>query len=273
METEVNNKIPFLDVFITASDNGEFLTSVYRKSTFSSLFMNFKSFLPKTYKLGLISTLADRVYKICHNRMTFNFEIEKVKAFLCKNAYPPHLINKQVKKFINKTQQASEQNKEDKENIFFIKLPYIGNHSDAVQNKIKELSAQLCKGINIKLVFTTKKISSFFSTKDVNPSVLRSRVVYHFTCASCNASYVGQTTRHFNVRVNEHLNKKSNPSGVFKHLGENSGCRQACDKSCFKVIDSDQSSFRLQIKEAIHNEWLKPTINKQKQLLKLGILV
>ena len=41
METEVNNKIPFLDVFITASDNGVFLTSVYRKSTFSGLFMNF----------------------------------------------------------------------------------------------------------------------------------------------------------------------------------------------------------------------------------------
>jgi len=197
----------------------------------------------------------------------------KVKSFLCKNAYPPHLINKQVKKYIHKAQQTSEQNKEDREKIFFIKLPYIGNHSDAVQNKIKELSAQLCKGINIKLVFTTKKISSFFSTKDVNPSVLRSHVVYHFTCASCNASYVGQTTRHFNVRVNEHLNKKSTPSGIFKHLGENSGCRQACDKSCFKVIDSDQSSFRLQIKEAIHNVWLKPTINKQKQLLKLGILV
>ena len=200
--------------------------------------------------------------------MTFNFEIERVKAFLCKNAYPPHLIDKQVKKYIHKTQQVSEQNKEDKGNIFFIKLPYIGSHSDAVQNKIKELSVQLCKDINIKLVFTTKKISSFFSTKDVIPSALRSHVVYNFTCASCNASYVGQTTRHFNVRVNEHLNKKSNPSGVFKHLEDDRDCRQACDKSCFKVIDSDQSSFRLQIKEAIHNVWLKPTINKQKQLFK-----
>ena len=168
--------------------------------------------------------------------MTFNFEIERVKAFLCKNAYPPHLIDKQVKKYMHKTQQVSEQNKEDKENIFFIKLPYIGSHSDAVQNKIKELSVQLCKDINIKLVFTTKKISSFFSTKDVIPSTLRSHVVYNFTCASCNASYVGQTTRHFNVRVNEHLNKKSTPSGIFKHLGENSGCRLAATNHVLKSL-------------------------------------
>ena len=105
------------------------------------------------------------------------------------------------------------------------------------------------------------------------PSAHRSHVVYHFTCARCNSSYVGQTTRHYDVRVHEHLYKQSQPPSVFKHLAENPCCREACDESCFKFIDSDSSPFRLQIKEAIHNEWLKPDINKQKQLLRLSILV
>ena len=123
------------------------------------------------------------------------------------------------------------------------------------------------------MVFTSKKVASFFSTKDKLPSALRSHVVYQFTCARCKASYVGQTTRHFDIRVHEHLHKKSQPSSVFKHLNENQSCHEACDESCFKIIDRDISPFRLEIKEAIHNEWIKPKINKQKQLLKLSILV
>ena len=135
------------------------------------------------------------------------------------------------------------------------------------------LCRQLCKTQNNKLVFTSGKVSSYFSTKDKMPSALNSHVVYKFTCACCNASYVGETKRHYTVRVNEHLHKKSEPSSVFKHLEADKKCRDACDISCFEVIDRDNSTYRLKVKEAIHNEWLKPSINKQKKLLQVGILV
>ena len=105
------------------------------------------------------------------------------------------------------------------------------------------------------------------------PSTLHSHVVYKFTCACCKASYVGETTRHYNIRVQEHLNKRSAPSSIFKHLDVDQKCRDSCDSSCFKIIDRDTSGYRLKVKEAIHNEWLKPSINKQKNLLKVGILV
>ena len=73
--------------------------------------------------------------------------------------------------------------------------------------------------------------------------------------------------------VNEHLHKKMQPSSIFKHLEGNKTCRDACNKLCFEVIDSDTSPFRLKMKEAIHTDWIKPTINKQQKLLKMGILV
>ena len=41
METEVKNKIPFLDILITSSEKGDFHTSVYRKKTFTGLLLNF----------------------------------------------------------------------------------------------------------------------------------------------------------------------------------------------------------------------------------------
>ena len=90
------------------------------------------------------------------------------------------------------------------------------------------------------------------------PNGLRARVIYKFKCAGCNACYVGQTSRHYDTRVHEHLHKKSQPSSVYKHLEAIVLCRQACSTTCFEVIDTDSSSFRLEVKEAIHNEWIKP---------------
>ena len=66
--------------------------------------------------------------------------------------------------------------------------------------------------------------------------ILKSRVVYQFTCASCGARYTGETNRHFNTRVNEHLFRDKN-SHIFKHLSASKGCRDKCDISCFKILD------------------------------------
>ena len=52
---------------------------------------------------------------------------------------------------------------------------------------------------------------------DPIPGGLHSRVVYNFTCAGCNACYVGETTRHFSTRVREHL-AVDKASHIFKHL-------------------------------------------------------
>ena len=44
-----------------------------------------------------------------------------------------------------------------------------------------------------------------FSPKDFVPDSLKSRVVYQFSCASSGGRYIGETNRHFNARVHEHL--------------------------------------------------------------------
>ena len=56
METEVNNKLPFLDVLLDNSNPPSLVTSVFRKSTYTGLLTNFLSFSPFPYKLGLIRT-------------------------------------------------------------------------------------------------------------------------------------------------------------------------------------------------------------------------
>ena len=57
-----------------------------------------------------------------------------------------------------------------------------------------------------------------FSVKDFVPQSLSSRVVYNFTCAGCNACYIGETTPHICTRVRAQLVSADKSSHVYKHL-------------------------------------------------------
>ena len=182
-------QFPFLDVLSTRSDR--LITSVYRKSTFTELLQNYNSFVPFTYKKGLIKTLIDR--SICLNNTWdgFHLDLEKRKVILPKNEYPPNLIDKSVNKYLNnKVMNKPSETKQSKtkENIRYFKLPFIGKFSKFTENKSQKLTKQFCKeNTNIKIVFSTFKLASFFSTKDKIPYGLKSYVIYKFPCTGCNA--------------------------------------------------------------------------------------
>ena len=111
------------------------------------------------------------------------------------------------------------------------------------------------------IVFTGFKISRFFNVKDPMPKHLKSHVVYLFSCPGCNASYVGETTRHLKTRVNEHFRHDS--SHIFRHFSENPSCYQGASFSDFKIIDNSQFPFTLKLKEAYHINKIKPSLNQQ----------
>ena len=58
-EMEQNGSLSFQDIIISR-ENNKFVTSVYRKPTFSGVFTNFESFISKCYKRSLIDTLLYR---------------------------------------------------------------------------------------------------------------------------------------------------------------------------------------------------------------------
>ena len=96
-EIEEIGSLSFLDIKISR-ENNKFVTSVYRKPTFSGVFTNFESFIPDIYKRGLIETLLHRSFRLCSNYENFHQEIESLKSILLKgNSYPHKLVN-QVKK-------------------------------------------------------------------------------------------------------------------------------------------------------------------------------
>ena len=153
---------------------------------------------------------------------------------------------------------------------FYFKIPYIGRFSGITQHRVRTLVNRFCKPVDIKLVFSTFKIKNLFNVKDSLPDRLRMRVVYKFSCASCNACYIGETSRHFATRVREHL-PSDRSSHVFKHLQSSESCRISCSADCFTVLDSTTTKFQVKLKESMYIKWEKPDLNQQVKHINLTL--
>ena len=97
-EEKSNDKISFLDISLTRSNN-KLVTSLYRKKSFSGVYMNYNNFLPTNYKKGLIDTLLFRSYNICADYSILPNEIEYLNTIWQKNSFPFFFIDKCNKMF------------------------------------------------------------------------------------------------------------------------------------------------------------------------------
>ena len=101
IEKQINHSIAFLDVFISGINNQNFTLQTYHKWTYTGLLLNSKSFTSFLYKLSLIKCLIDKSFEICNNWNSFRNDIENITSNLTKNAYPPFLIDKVIKKYLD----------------------------------------------------------------------------------------------------------------------------------------------------------------------------
>ena len=78
VEKENVGSLSFLDVKICRK-NGKFVTSVYRKPTFSGVFTSYESFIPTYQERVLLHTLLHKIFSIYCDFKTFHFEIDHLK--------------------------------------------------------------------------------------------------------------------------------------------------------------------------------------------------
>ena len=145
IEKQNNHSITFLDVFISGINNQNLTLQTYHKSTYTGLLLNFKSFTSFSYKISLIKCLIDRSFKICDNWNSFHNDIENIKSNLIKNAYPPFLIDKVIKKYLDYKFSSNQNHVKDKSDVHYFKLPYISNVSHHIKNKPSKLCKEFCK--------------------------------------------------------------------------------------------------------------------------------
>ena len=186
---------------------------------------------------------------------------------LIKISDPPFLIDKVIKKYYDYNISSNQNQLKNTSDVYYFKLPYIGNLSHHIKNKLSKLCKEFCKeNFNINLVFNSFKVKNYFSYKDRIPDDLKSFLVYKFTCAGCSSSYIGEYCRHFKTRIEDHI-KKGNKSHIFKHLHSTATCFDFYNSLCFKIIDEANSKFGFKTKEALYINWRKPNLNAQQNHL------
>ena len=164
IEKEKDSCLPFLDINIF-HENEKFATNVYRKKTLSGVYTNFKSFIPETYKIGLIKSLLFRCFSLCSDFIKFHHEIDELKSILYKNSYPRDLIDKCIKEFLDKILTPKPVVSTVTKKELIITLPYLGKLSLQIRTRINCIMKNKLPYCNVQFVFQTTKLVTFLYLK------------------------------------------------------------------------------------------------------------
>ena len=142
---------------------------------------------------------------------------------------------------------------DDKDKFKFF-LEYRGKPSDLLTKSFKKLNAPC------NVIMTTRKLKTCLpSLKPLVPKMLLSNVVYKLTCPGCTASYVGQTVRHIQRRVREHLGNKGIMKSHFEQCSIDPLSIQ--DNNFVSILDRTNRISKLLTLEALHISQIKPLLN------------
>ena len=166
MEREVDNKLAFLDVLV--NNNPLNLTSVFLKKTFTVLLTNYFSFTSFSYKMGLVRTLVDRVYKINNSWLGFHKDIKDLTLILRKNLFPVRMAEKVINRYVSRAiiRPSASSQVQQAVSTYYFKLPYVGSFTREAQKRLRKLVQDYCTNIEIKLAFSSFKVGSMFSVKE-----------------------------------------------------------------------------------------------------------
>ena len=107
-EIEKDNCISFLDVKIKKETNGPFITEVFRKETDTNIFINWKSFALRDWKIGTLKGLFRRAYLVCSEEEGLNKEIKYLNFVFTKvNGYSSRMVYNTLQDVIKKMERES----------------------------------------------------------------------------------------------------------------------------------------------------------------------
>ena len=206
-EMEKDGRLPFLDVLITKR-NGNIVTSVYRKGTFTGLGLNWFSYCPEVYKLNSVKTLLSRAYDICSSYLVFHEEVEFLKKYFLQNNYKLDTFYDILRGFMSKKRSATSSTYDVPKMVKYVKLPFYGKPSYDFRKKINFILKEQFPAIDFRFIFTNSfTVGSFFKIKDRIPDSVCSNIIYQFDCPSCGARYLGSSARSYKCRILEHIGK------------------------------------------------------------------
>jgi len=208
MEVEDKGSLPFLYVRVTKIPNRSLSHQFYRKKTHTKYYLHAYSHHHPAQKLGVLNTLSTRAFRIFDDE-----HLEEEKNHLLNvfkdNEYKKHHV---IKAFQNSTKipRNKEQTNNDVSKVF---LPYIQGTTDKLSRILKKKSV----GETLKPLNSIR--NSLRLVKDhVDP--IEHKGFYRILCL-CGKQYIGETSRSFRIRIQEHAadikHNRTHPSALAEH--------------------------------------------------------
>ena len=265
IETDVDGKLPFLDMLIIRE--GRSLSSTwYNKPTDTGLIMNYHSLAPKRYKRSVVAGFVFRIYRACSSWIHFHKSLTKAKSVLEQNQYPPDFYEPIIREALNKilevTAEKTETSKKSivcegeieppiKKKLIFIE--YRGKITEDFARSLQKANAP-CHP-----VMTLRKLRTVMpSLKPAIEKRVRSHIVYQINCPRCKACYIGKTNQYNEVRFGKHLTP-SQPVG--KHLRSCDALNNISIEDVEILAASTRGDQYLLTLEALWQKEKRPSIN------------
>ena len=283
VEYEVNGTLPFLDVMIERTPS-KFITSVYRKPTFTGHYIRWSSFVVKRRKLNLIRCLVHRAVKLCSEER-LESELNKIRAILASNGYPHNIVEPTIQQKLQHSQTPTEPSTIS---TVTLRLPYIGKVSTKYIKATQDAVSSCYPDVKVRAVLASRRILPP-SRKDVLPIHMNSNIIYKFVC-HCDKWYIGSTSRRLKTRLSEHVPKcvktaLSNPnegpnanpklqlarqraakkSSVAEHLMNNTECLKHYQDDRFTILARGRNDYHLIVLESMYIMSLEPALCKMQQ--------
>ena len=254
--------------------NDKIETRVFRKKTNTNVILNWMAMAPDTWKKGLIMCLLHRAKLICSSIKYFDCEVNTLKAIFSSNAYPTAMFNTVYKRFLtgDGVRNVSADDDvldliEEQTRKIVLKIPYYGKNSILFAKRFSCLIKSKFNAVDLRTVYCTFKVGTYFQLKCRTPLPLQSNVVYQFHCLrDAGTSYIGETKRHLIDRVKEHTAFKSitRKSEIKSHILNCQNCKNAnINYEHFRILRKCKDPSDTRIHEALMIKKVKPNLNKQ----------
>lgn len=198
VETEKDGKINFLD--LTLSHNETSISfDIYRKPTFTDITISNQSFSPKSHKLAAYNSMIHRALSIPLSEEQLKIELNTIIKIGYNNGYSVKTIQQLIsKKQLKFAYYSIYPNIKEVNNKKYVSLTYYGRISENIANILSH------HDLTVSFKSQSKLSHLIYNAKDKTEPLKKSGV-YKLTCPECNAFYIGQTGRSFEIRYKEHF--------------------------------------------------------------------
>ena len=137
----------------------------------------------------MIWSLLYRAFHLSSSYKLFQEEVVRIKDMLLHNGYPSTVYERCINTFLRKIFQPKPVTVTMSGRPITIELQYIGKHSLNVRAQLRRLVIKFYSQVELKIYIRSAwKMSLLFPIKDSTPFARRSKVVYCYMCAGCDAA-------------------------------------------------------------------------------------